>query len=71
MHESVSSTVAGDQAADLEDLAARTQLADAAPIPEQLETMAQELVKAADGITVESLRRQAEGMDEHAGTSDP
>ena len=26
------STVAGDQAADLEDLAARTQLADAAPM---------------------------------------
>jgi hypothetical protein len=65
------STVAGDQAADLEDLAARKQLADAAPILEQLETMAHELVKAADGITVEALRRQAEGMDEHAGTADP
>ena len=65
------STVAGDQAADLEDLAARTQLADAAPILERLETMAHELLKAADGITVEALRRQAEGMDEHAGTSDP
>jgi CheY-like chemotaxis protein/HPt (histidine-containing phosphotransfer) domain-containing protein len=51
------STVAGDQAADLEDLAARTQLADAAPILEQLETMAHELVKAVDGITVEALRR--------------
>jgi HPt (histidine-containing phosphotransfer) domain-containing protein len=56
------STVAGNQAADLEDLAARTQLADAAPIVEQLETMAHELVKAADGITVEGLRRQAEGI---------
>jgi CheY-like chemotaxis protein len=65
------STVAGDQAADLEDLGARTQLADAAPILERLETMAHELVKAADGITVEALRRQAEGMDEHAGTADP
>jgi HPt (histidine-containing phosphotransfer) domain-containing protein len=65
------STVAGDQAADLEDLAARTQLADAAPILEQLETMVHELLKAADGITVEALRRQAEDMDEHAGTADP
>ena len=63
------STVAGDQAADLEDLAARTQLADAVPIIEQLETMARELVTAAEGITVESLRCQAEGMDEHAGTA--
>jgi PAS domain S-box-containing protein len=65
------STVAGDQAADLEDLAARTQLADAARILEQLETMAQELVKAADGITVEALRCQAEGVEEHAGTAGP
>jgi CheY-like chemotaxis protein/HPt (histidine-containing phosphotransfer) domain-containing protein len=65
------STVAGDQAADLEDLAARTQLADAAPILEQLETMANELVKAADGITVEALHRQAEGMHEHSGTANP
>jgi PAS domain S-box-containing protein len=63
------STIAGDQAADLEDLAARTQLADAVPIIEQLETMARELVTAAEGITVESLRCQAEGMDEHAGTA--
>jgi CheY-like chemotaxis protein/HPt (histidine-containing phosphotransfer) domain-containing protein len=65
------STAAGDQAADLEDLVARTQLAVAAPILEQLETMAHELVKVADGITVEALRRQAEGMDEHVGTADP
>ena len=40
-------------------------------ILEQLETMAHELVKAADGITIEALRRQAEGLDEHAGTADP
>jgi PAS domain S-box-containing protein len=64
------STVAGDQAADLEDLAARPQLGDAAPILDQLETMANELVKAADRITVEALHRQAEGMAEHAGTAD-
>jgi CheY-like chemotaxis protein len=65
------STVAGNQAADLEDLAARTQLAGAAPILEQLETMAHELIKAADAISVEALRRKAVGMDERAGTVDP
>ena len=65
------STVAGDLAGSLEELAAGTQLDEAAPILEQLETMAHELVKAADGITVGALRHQAEGMDEHAGTSDP
>jgi response regulator RpfG family c-di-GMP phosphodiesterase len=65
------SSAAGDLAGSLEELAARTQLADTAPILEQLQTMAHELLKAADGITVEALRRQAEGMDEHAGTSDP
>ena len=56
------STVAGDQAADMEDLAARAQLADAAPILEHLETMTHELLKAADGITVEALRRQQDGQ---------
>ena len=58
------SAAAGDLAGSLEDLAAGTQLDKAAPILEQLETMAQELVKQIDGITVEALRRQAEGMDE-------
>jgi hypothetical protein len=58
-------------AGSLEELAARTQLADAAPILEKLETMAYELVKAAGGITVEALRRQAEDVDEHAGTAGP
>ena len=61
------STVAGDLAGSLEDLAAGTQLDKAAPILEQLETIAQELVKQMDGITVEVLRRQAEAMDEHYG----
>jgi CheY-like chemotaxis protein len=65
------SSAAGDLAGSLEEQAARTPLADAAPILEQLEMMAHELVKAADGITIEALRRQAEGMDEHAGTCDP
>ena len=65
------SAAAGDLAGSLEELAAGTQLDKAAPILEQLETIAQELVKQIDGITVEALRRQAEGMDEHYGTAGP
>jgi HPt (histidine-containing phosphotransfer) domain-containing protein len=65
------STVAGDLAGNLEDLAASTQLDEAAPILEQLETIAHELVKQIDGITIEALRRQAEGLDENPGTAGP
>jgi PAS domain S-box-containing protein len=65
------SAAAGDLAGSPEELAAGTQLDKAAPILEQLETMAHELVKQVDGITVEALRRQAEGMDEHHGTAGP
>jgi HPt (histidine-containing phosphotransfer) domain-containing protein len=63
------SAAADDLAGSLEDLAAGTQLEKTAPILEQLETIAQELVKQVDGITVEALRRQAEGRDEHSGTA--
>ena len=63
------SAAAGDLAGTLEELAACTHLHKAAPILEQLETIAQELVKQVDGITVEALRSQAEGMDEHHGTA--
>src|SRR5205807_3043383 len=63
------SAAAGDLAGSLEDLAAGTQLDKAAPLLEQLETIAQELARQVDGITVEALRRQAEGMDEHHGTA--
>jgi CheY-like chemotaxis protein/HPt (histidine-containing phosphotransfer) domain-containing protein len=65
------SAAAGDLAGSLEELAADTQLDRAAPILEQLETMAPELVEQVDGITVEALRRQAESMDEHSGTAGP
>ncbi len=56
------SAVAGDLAGNLEDLAAGTQLDQAAPLLEQLETTAHELVEQIEGITVEELRRQAEGL---------
>jgi HPt (histidine-containing phosphotransfer) domain-containing protein len=65
------SAAAGDLAGTLEELAAGTRLDTAAPILEQLETVAQELVKQIGGITVGALRRQAEGTDEHHGTSGP
>jgi two-component system, sensor histidine kinase and response regulator len=54
------SNVAGGVASDLEDHAARGQLEDARPLVEQLETMAQELIGLAGGLTLESLRQQTE-----------
>ena len=65
------STVAGDLAANLEELATATQLEKAVPILQQLETIGQELVKQIDGITVEALRRQAEVKDEPSRTAEP
>ncbi len=65
------SAVAGDLAGSLEELAAGRLLDKATPILQQLETITQELVKQIDGITVEALRRQAKGMDEHYGTASP
>jgi CheY-like chemotaxis protein/HPt (histidine-containing phosphotransfer) domain-containing protein len=65
------STAAGDLAGSLEDLAAGTRLGNAAPILEQLETMASELVNEIEGITVGALRLRAEGMDKQHGPSAP
>jgi hypothetical protein len=65
------SGAAGDLAGSLEELAAGTQLDKAAPILEQLETTAHELVKQVDGITVEALRRQAEVSDGPGGKGGP
>jgi hypothetical protein len=53
------STVPGDLAGNLEELAAGVQLDKGAPILERLESTVQDLVKQLDGITVEALRRQA------------
>jgi two-component system, sensor histidine kinase and response regulator len=58
------STVAGDQAADLEDLAARRLLPEALPIMEQLDRCATELARLAGGLTVETLRKLAEPADD-------
>jgi CheY-like chemotaxis protein/HPt (histidine-containing phosphotransfer) domain-containing protein/anti-sigma regulatory factor (Ser/Thr protein kinase) len=53
------STAAGDLASDLEELAGRGQLVEVPPLVGRLETMAQELVRQVDGLSLESLRRRA------------
>jgi PAS domain S-box-containing protein len=57
------STVAGRVASDLEDAAARGQLDEAGLLVRRLETMAEELARQVDGVSLESLKRRA-------GTSD-
>jgi CheY-like chemotaxis protein len=58
------STVAGDQAADLEDLAARGMLNEALPFVERLNKCATELARLAGGLTVETLRKLAEPVED-------
>jgi CheY-like chemotaxis protein len=65
------STAAGDQAADLEDLAARGLLQEALPVVEQLDKCATQLVRLADGLTVETLRMLAESADDPNRTARP
>src|SRR5262249_53916435 len=65
------SVAAGDLAGRLEDLAVATQLDNAFPILQRLETIAQELVTLIDGITVDALRRQAEVTDDPGGSAQP
>src|SRR4029077_4765732 len=52
------STVAGQVASELEDHAAQGQLEEARPLVGPLETMAQELMRAAGGLSLETLRQQ-------------
>src|SRR5262249_48298254 len=54
------SAAAGDLACSLEDIAAGAQLDKAAPILEQLEMTARELLRRVDGLTIEALRQQVE-----------
>ena len=65
------STVAGDQAADLEDLAARALLQEALPVVEELDQCATELARLAGGLTVETLRKLAEPADDPNRTASP
>jgi CheY-like chemotaxis protein len=65
------STVAGNVASDLEDLAAQGQLEEAQPLVERLETMTQELLRLAGGLSLETLRQQAEATDDRQPAGQP
>lgn len=53
------STVAVNVASELEDRAAQGHLEEAGPLVDRLETMTQELMRLAGGLSLEALRRQA------------
>jgi hypothetical protein len=63
------SSVAGGVASALEDHAARDQLEEARPLVERLATMAQKLTRLVDGLSVETLRRQAEAFGDAQPTA--
>jgi PAS domain S-box-containing protein len=53
------STVAGGVASELEDQAAQGHLDEARPLAAQLETMAEELLRLVDGLSLDTLLRRA------------
>jgi hypothetical protein len=63
------STVAAGVVSDLEDHAAQGQLEEARPQVEQLEMMAEELIRLAGSLSVETLRQQAMVAGEHDPTA--
>ena len=65
------STAAGDVASDLEDRAAQGRLDEARPLVEQLEAMARELLGLAGGLSLETLRQQAEAAGDRKRTAGP
>jgi two-component system sensor histidine kinase/response regulator len=65
------STIAGDQAANLEDLAARGLLNESLPVVEELDRCATELSRLASGLTIETLRKQAKLADDPNRTPGP
>ena len=62
------STVAGDLAGHLEDIAGGARLSEAPRILAQLETVTRELLLQVGDISIEVLRRQAEADDENDRT---
>jgi hypothetical protein len=58
------STVAGNVASDLEDHAAQDQLEEARPLVARLEAMTQDLMRLAGGLSLETLRQQAQRTDQ-------
>jgi response regulator RpfG family c-di-GMP phosphodiesterase len=65
------STVAGNVASGLEDHAAQGQLEEAQPLVERLESMTQELMRLVGGLSLESLRQQAEAADDREPAVQP
>jgi CheY-like chemotaxis protein len=61
------STAASGVALDLEDRAADGRLDEAGPLASRLEKMAEELLRETDGLSLETLRRQAETDEEAPG----
>ena len=53
------STVAGGVASQLEDCAAQGQIEEAQPLVEQIDSMSRELMRLADGLSLETLRHQS------------
>jgi hypothetical protein len=60
------SRAAGD-VSDLEELTARGQLGEARPLVERLDTMARELIRQLDGLSIESRRRPANSKGQLKG----
>jgi CheY-like chemotaxis protein len=65
------STAAGSVASDLEDQAAQGQLDDARPLVARLATMAGELLRRVDGLSLDALRDQAKAAAESGQTAGP
>jgi CheY-like chemotaxis protein len=63
------STVAGGVASDLEDHAAQGQLEKARSLVDQLDTMARELLLLAGGLSLETMRQQAETAGDRKRTA--
>jgi CheY-like chemotaxis protein len=61
------STEAGKVASDLEDHAAAGRLEEAQPLVQRLQAMTQELMQLAGGVSLETLRRQAEANADRPG----
>ncbi len=57
------STAAGGVASDIEDCAAQGRLEEARPLVGLLESMAQELMQVVDGLSINTLREQAEAAE--------
>jgi HPt (histidine-containing phosphotransfer) domain-containing protein len=63
------STVAGDQAGNLEDLAARGLVHESLPVVDQLDKCATELARLVGGFTIETLRKLAEPTEHPNATT--